>query len=381
MFSRSLKTHDLSLAVKLTEQLNNKWATLLDESRPSAIYNSLIAEVVEYPHELSDALAQADPEQQSGVFKSFPLADRLMYHAAQERISGQPRRPEYTYSLLDGLAAIKETKQNEVEAKTLNKYKRSVTVFLGNKTDVPLGSITYRQVAEWLDSIKSTTSHGTRSDYLSYLGQIYTQAQKREHVAPGVNPFRSQDHGKNKVESYRLMTDEVLAATLEILGPDYSLPAIVARYSGMRLSEIFNAKLTQSDGVWCFEVSPDESYRGSKTDAGNRLVPIRKCILDDVRASHGAWGNHDAYSKRFGRAKSKVLGKPDRTIAFHSLRVAFITYAGRARYTEQEVAWLVGHEEGKGDAMTGQLYFKGYTLDLMQEIVEAVPEFEKNPSQ
>jgi hypothetical protein len=39
------------------------------------------------------------------------------------------------------------------------------------------------------------------------------------------------------------------------------------------------------------------------------------------------------------------------------------------------VAWLVGHEEGKGDAMTGQLYFKGYNINLMKQIVESVEEF------
>ena len=381
MYSRSLKTHDLATAVKLAEQINQKWQTLQDESRPSAAYAKVLESVTEYPHELSDALAQSDPDDQSGVFSAFPYTDRLTYHAAQERLSGKPRRPEYAYSLLDGRDALKASKQGEVETKTLAKYDRAVSVFLGAKADEPLGAITYADVAQWLDQIKTTASYGTRSDYLSYLGQIYEHAQRREHVSAGVNPFRRQQHGKNEVQSYRLMDDDTLRAILELLDTRDHLPALVARYSGMRLSEIFNSELAEVDGVWCFQVRPSDSYRGAKTEAGNRTVPIRKCLIDDVRASHGDWVNHAAYSKKFGRAKTKVLGHADRTMAFHSLRVAFITYAGRARYSEQQVAWLVGHEEGKGSAMTGQLYFKGYTLDLMQEIVEAVPEFEKTPTQ
>ena len=57
--------------------------------------------------------------------------------------------------------------------------------------------------------------------------------------------------------------------------------------------------------------------------------------------------------------------------------MSFITEAQRAGYTEQQVAWLVGHEAGKGDAMTGKLYFKGYRLQLMKEIIEAAAAFKR----
>jgi len=69
--------------------------------------------------------------------------------------------------------------------------------------------------------------------------------------------------------------------------------------------------------------------------------------------------------------KTKVVGKK-RDIAFHSLRVALIKYAGRAGFPEQQAAWLVDHEEGKGPTMSGQLYFKGYNIPKMQEIIETV---------
>ena len=104
-------------------------------------------------------------------------------------------------------------------------------------------------------------------------------------------------------------------------------------------------------------------------------MPIPDRLVEAVTEAHPSWvakGKGSDFSKRFGKAKRSVVD--DRALTFHSLRVTFITWAGNTkdRWTEQHVAWLVGHEEGKGDAMTGQLYFKGYNLELMKEIVESV---------
>ena len=151
--------------------------------------------------------------------------------------------------------------------------------------------------------------------------------------------------------------------------PEHQFPARVARATGMRLDEIFSADLVTEEGLLCF------SLTDAKTEAGKRLVPIRDSLRDAVMLYHEGLSNSAAYSKRFGRAKSKVVGSGKREIAFHSLRVQFITKALQAGYAEMQVAWLVGHEEGKGDAMTGQLYHKGYSLQTLKEIVEAVPEF------
>ena len=55
-----------------------------------------------------------------------------------------------------------------------------------------------------------------------------------------------------------------------------------------------------------------------------------------------------------------------------------ITWAGKTetRQSEQHVARLVGYEERKGDAMTGQLCFKGYNREFMKQIIEFVNAFD-----
>ena len=172
------------------------------------------------------------------------------------------------------------------------------------------------------------------------------------------------------------MEDDLLR---EIIGrmalnkhPHDGLISNLARSTGVRQGELFSSKLETHKGIVCLNVLD------AKTPAGIRLVPIPDRLIEAVTEAHPSWvakGKGSDFSKRFGKAKRSVVD--DRALAFHSLRVTFITWAGNTedRWTEQHVAWLVGHEEGKGDAMTGQLYFKGYNINLMKQIVESVEEF------
>ncbi len=371
-FSQNLHTHDLAVAVKLLEDINAQWDALDSgaDVRPSIAYAQTLKTVTAYPHALSDDLAAAPPEEQSAVFSSYAQSEQMAFRAAQELLSNKPRREEYAYSLLDAHEAYRGSKERSVTKHTMTKYNRAISAFLGKRHDMPLAAITYNTVATWLEGLSSSTTHGTRSDYLSYLGQVYQRAQRREHIPhTSVNPFRSQEHGKKDVSSYQFMSDATLAAVIGLLDAKDHLPAIVARYSGMRLSEIFTSKLEQVDDIWCLTVEQ------GKTAAAARSVPIRLEILEAVKQQHAGWHDHVSYSKRFGRAKAKVLGRSDRTIAFHSLRVSFITYAARAGYVEHEVAWLVGHEAGKGRTMSFGLYFSGFTIAKLAEIVETVPTY------
>ena len=371
-FSQNLQTHVLSVAVKMVEDINTQWDALDAGGgvRPYIAYAQALKTVTAYPESLSDELSSVAPSEQAALFASYTEFEQIAYRAAQEKLGGQQRKEEFAFSLMDAHEAYRERKTNSVTAHTMSKYNRAIRVYLGNRVDVSLASITYKDVADWLDTLTDITSYGTRSDYLSYLGQVYQRAQRRELIpTTGVNPFRDQQHGKKDVSSYQFMSDATLAAVLDLLDSKDRLPAIVARYSGMRLSEIFTSKLEQVDDVWCLTVEQ------GKTAAAARSVPIRLEILEVVKQQHAKWRDHVSYSKRFGRAKAKVIGKADRTVAFHSLRVSFITYAARAGYAEHQVAWLVGHETGKGKTMSFGLYFSGFTLDKLAEIVEAVPSF------
>ena len=386
MVSISLHTRDLSTAILARDKINAEWAQMMRTQKPSALYAKRLQEITAHAdfdddagwvnehliNDLQDSRAKTLNDAEP-IFKQYSDADVAAFFAWRKATQEVQPPSQYQYSLRDGLTAILDYKRGKVEKGMLDKYVRSVAVFLGDDdNDCALEPIRKSQVVKWIDTLDHAS--GTMNIYLSCLATIFEHAQDREHINEQlVNPFKRVNVGKKEVKSYKMMDDDLLSEILSHLKEDDHLPPLIARATGMRLSEVFNASLEIHDGIYCFSIKPNGEYRGGKTDAGNRLVPIPLKLVDDVLAHQPTWTNNAAFSKRFGKAKAKVINC--RQTSFHSLRVSFITYAQRQGYTEQNVAWLVGHESGKGDAMTGQLYFKGYTLQLMQEIIESVPPY------
>ena len=361
-YLRTLKTTDLNTALVRAATIDDEWDSMLDQNRPSSMYARVVAETESFPEHIEDLFAYGTEEEQRSVFEGLSQSDQIRWRAAQEVLTGRPRDLEYTFSLLDGLEAIKKVKT--LPDKTWSKYSKAIERF----GDQPLEAIKKPQVSAWLDSM-SALSNSTRKTDLSSLGLIYDHAQTRGLIgSDGVNPFRRHLMGPDDTQSYEFMDDALLYSIMSLLSESDRLIALVGRYTGMRLAEIFKSQIIEIEGVPSFNVVD------AKTKAGERVVPIRDCILSSVRANRDYWGKPEAFSKRFGRAKKKVLGADNRrAMSFHSLRVSFITYIGRAEWTEQQCAWLVGHEDGKGTTMSGKLYFKGYSVARLKDMVESVP--------
>ena len=300
--------------------------------------------------------------------------DRAAFFASREVDAGRARPAKYLYSLRDCLADFRKQKGGTVTSKTLNAHDRAVSVYLGKRNDIALDLIRSPDVALWLDSLVSTTAYGTRSDHTNRLKAMYIFAQKRGHVdGERRNPFEDQDLGKNDKTPVTLMSDgQLLAILAEMRSEIDRLPAIIARHSGMRLGEIFNSKLETVDGLLCFVIQETEEGWTPKTTAGLRTVPVRKSIQDLVLKHHSSLGSPVSYSKKFTRIKKKLFPDTERELVFHSLRKTFITLALQAGHSTEHVAHLCGHEEGKGNPMTGRLYMGGHKISFLSEIVESV---------
>tara|TARA_B100000787_G_scaffold129291_1_gene98169 strand:+ start:857 stop:1237 length:381 start_codon:yes stop_codon:yes gene_type:complete len=115
-----------------------------------------------------------------------------------------------------------------------------------------------------------------------------------------VNPFKEIKLEKKDTKSYKMMADDTLRAILGHLKPKDQLPAILARRTGMRLSEVYNAQLELHGAIQCLVIEETTEYRGAKTEAGNRSVPIPLDLVEVVLQEQPTWNNHGAYSKRFG---------------------------------------------------------------------------------
>ena len=367
-FLKTLNTSDVAVAIKRAALIDEEWEALRKPKRVTDLYDDALSSVDSFPEHISTVLDGLDEDQQHEAFNKLPTEDQVTWRAAPEKLLGRHRLDAYKFRLSDGLEAIRPVKEH-LPDKTWAKYQIAVDAF----GDRPLETIKKSEVADWLDGLRTARSVSTRKIYVSLLGQIYDHAMTRGHITDTrSNPFRNHHHGRNDLLSYRFMDDGVFIDICNLLDPRDALIAHVGRFHGMRLTEIFESDLTVVEGLPCFDV------RNSKTKAGVRIVPIRKHLLNQIETTRDQWGCPKAFSKRFGRAKVKAVGR-DRSLCFHSLRATFITLAGQAGIPEQQVAWCVGHEDGKGNTMSGSLYFKGYTLDAMREVVESIP-YVKTPS-
>ena len=381
----SLQTPDRAVAVSKADEINRRIEQGASQSH-SELYAAAVRRLAElgtsagYPEHVSDILSGAPQEAQEEIFKALPVIDQIEFRAAQEALGGRERPAEYSLTLSMVLEAWAASKARNLTPKSIGKVRNAVRVFLGGAGDVPLVSIDRKHVIAAVEGWRDSSKWKTRQDRLMSLSQLYEFAVSRELLTITTstrNPFKDIDHGKSDKQRTELISDEVLRAVLAQMSPKDHLPALIARATGMRLSEVFKSTLVEVEGITCLRVAPSKDYRGAKTAAGNRDVPVRDSILALVRESQGDLEDFDAYSKRFGRAKRKVLGVDDRrSLNFHSTRVSFITKALRAGFSEMQVAWCVGHEESKGESMTGSLYHKGFSVATLKEIVESVPAFE-----
>ena len=391
--SINLHTSDRAVAINKRDLILGEWAALSSTKRSPDIYAKKLADLdgqdltnseTHVPEPVIDAVSISGAQTQDeavDALRDFSAADRAAFWAWRAATKSETPPEEYAYSIRDALAAVIPHKRGTISDLHLDKYTVAVDLFMGPGVDGSLEAIKKGAVVRWVETL--TQSNSTKNTYLSCLGGVYQYAQDRELINDQlVNPFKGIKLGKKDTKSYKMMPHDTLRSILSLLKAKDHLPAVLAINTGMRLSEVFNAQLQIHEGIHCLVLEESVDYKGAKTEAGNRMVPIPEHLLADVLEQQPKWSqcrnvkdNVGAYSKRFGKAKAKVINC--RQTVFHSLRVSFITEAQRAGYTEQQVAWLVGHEAGKGDAMTGKLYFKGYRLQLMKEIIEAAATFKR----
>ncbi|MBT4164971.1 MAG: hypothetical protein HOE58_09220 [Porticoccaceae bacterium] len=392
LISINLKTEDRAVAVRKVDLILAEWEAMLTDKGDSGVYRKHLEyyesgnldltepEPLINPDiwsELTEAKARSRQDAEV-VLKGFSADDQASFWALQKAKQGTVPPPQFQYSIRQGLASLIAEKKGTIDDLSLDKFTMVVDRFVGVGDDRPLEGISRPDVVLWVKSLDKAT--GTKSTYLSCLKQIFEIAQDDGRInAQLANPFSNIKLGKSDKVRYKFMPDTMLR---EIVGkfalnknPDDKLIANLLRSTGMRQAEIFNCTIETHDGIACFAIDETEAWGGGKTDSAKRLVPIPERLQAATVKKQSTWRNSSAFSKRFGKAKAKVV--TDRAIACHSLRATFITWAGRKGYTEQQVAWLVGHEEGKGDAMTGKNYFKGYTVTLMQEIIEGVNQFKE----
>ena len=202
------------------------------------------------------------------------------------------------------------------------------------------------------------------------------------------NPFREvRIRGlRNKISKLPFspyILNEIINSDKIINDSDLSQLVWVSYYTGMRISEVFNAKFITLENVLCFDVASEDG----KIASASRIIPLHEDLKEklgiryeyaDGEGLNWLSPNETALGKRFGRIKNQVIenlvGEPDpANYGHHSFRHGFITALMQVQFSEQEIADLTGHEKSNiGRTEAGRTYFARQSVTKLNHMVQSL---------
>ena len=320
--------------------------------------------------------------------QSFSHAENNLMAIEREKEKRQTKFYEKPHPYPVGLTVIYDKYMKELKAegksyKTQNKVKNASKRFLSYRetVDIELRLITPKIVSDYIKFAR-TEDRAIRTfrNDINYLGAVFEFAKREGYLNNIANPFRGQKMTNFKEPNVREpFTNEMIAKLLNLTSNDKELTQLiyVSYYTGMRLDEIFTAKLYKEENVRIFSVAE----KGGKTESATRIIPIHS-ELKKIELSSWISPSSTALGKRFGRLKDKMLnelGMEKHKIKFvhHSFRHGFSRILLTARYSELEIADLTGHKKSNiGKTQAGKTYFARQPISKLIQMIECIPKLE-----
>ena len=275
---------------------------------------------------------------------------------------------------------IKTTYTN---AKTAGDALRSINLFTAYCPT--LESVTARAVMMWIDA--ETRSQSSVSKTKTFLSKYWKFLQQRGYVSRHRKPFADIELPKTLKprQPREAYTDDEVALILDQLQlkQDDGLTAItmLAMYTGARISELAGLRVDSvvtNDGITCLKIEE------SKTNAGNRTVPIHPKIQDlvqtlitdstdgylvtGVKSKGGKDRRADVLGKRYGRLVRNDCKLPKSKV-FHCFRNTVATKLESTGVPENIAADIVGHDKA---TMTYGLYIGGTSTQQKFDAVKSI---------
>ncbi len=286
---------------------------------------------------------------------------------------------------------IKELIADGRDRKTQSKARLSVQRFLDflEQDDIELRLITskllndYRKQASSEDRSLSTF----RSD-LHHLSSIFEFAKREgmlfEHL---LNPFKNVKlTNLREGETREPFTREILEMLVKLSEGDRDRlqTVILSYYTGMRISEVYTAKVVTYENTLCLSVAED----GGKTQSATRIIPMHNQLIKFLNDRNWmpsmnegfVWetSSDNGLGKKFLRLKNNALGKLDlsehsSSYVHHSFRHGFSRMLLQKGYNELEAADLLGHKrENIGRTEAGRSYFSRQDISKLVQMVESI---------
>ena len=402
-YKETLKTSDFNLAY---ERANKKLKELQIIERPK--YKPLLVGAESYWKGTEDFKTMTDNDLDemydyyldmingssvSDHIHEFKVTDEKHFSHAENKLRAIEREKEKrTTKFFDkphpypvGLSVMSNKYMEELKSegkptKTQNKVKNATIRFLDyrEQTDIELRLISPKIVNDYIKFARDENRASTTfSNDMSYLAAVYSYAVRQSYLDNSPNPFKGH-RLKNfkKTINRKPFTNEMITKLLELSSKDEELTQLiyVSYYTGMRLDEIFNAKLDKVENTRIFKVAEN----GGKTESAKRIIPIHS-ELKKMKLSEWKSPSSTALGKRFGRLKDKMLEQmgfenEKKVYVHHSFRHGFITLLLQKGYHELEFSDITGHKKSNiGRTQAGKSYFAKQDISKLIEIVESIP--------
>jgi len=323
--------------------------------------------------------------------------------ASRPAVIVQPEPNKASPRLSEVVAAFVRAKERDGKWKPLTK-KNSVNklnLFVETLNDKPIDTVTRDDIRDWRDALVDLDlAPNTIRQHFKVVASMFLWA-KDEGKAAIDNPTRrlAPEGEENTREAFQPADLEKLFASPLFTGhwrPDrrerpgkclvkdskYWFP-LIALHTGMRVEEIAKLKtadVREIDGVWCFNVY------ATKTDAGNRVIPIHPRLIElgflDFRLGQHherLWpelqqGSEGKFSQRFCQwwvGFRRHIGLDREGLVFHSFRHTFAAALQQAGVQEAMVALLMGHRHQNitfGRYAGGKLITPRDRLEVIKDI-------------
>ena len=320
--------------------------------------------------------------------QSFSNAENNLLAIEREREKRKSKFYDKPHPYPVGLAVMSNKYMEELKAegkssKTQNKIKNASKRFLEYReiADIELRLITPKIVSDYVKFAR-TEDRAVRTfrNDINYLGAVFEFAKREGYLNNIENPFRGQKMTNFKEPSVRKpFTSEMIVKLIELASEDKELTQLiyVSYYTGMRLDEIFTAKLDKEENVRIFNVAEN----GGKTESATRIIPLHS-ELKKITLSNWLSPSSTALGKRFGRLKDKMLEELEieedkNKFVHHSFRHGFSTILLNAKYSELEISDLTGHKKSNiGRTQAGKTYFARQSMSKLIEMIESIPKLE-----
>lgn len=380
-FKQSLKTSDAKVAHQRSIQVNARYEETVRRARKGLI-DAL--ETEDWARELRVTVSDLDLSALEFESKlrqaetTWKLGKLYLHEKAKNLTPGGYKSVRYSVNLFlsgYGKTAIDRIDREDGRAFLSNIAKLSSSVGKSSRYYNASLAVLLQEAQGRNDQISAVTQRRIWDQVCGFLDWAVYEGHIRS------NPFKSiRFEGRVIKNPYAVLSDpEVLAMLHHDRGP-YAKLLKLCLLTGMRLGEahgLLRSDLIQKGNLGTFIRLKSNEYRGLKTEAAHRQIPLHSEAEDVLRSCPEgdrlfAGINSNQVTKWFRKtAVAKGIYRPG--LVFHSSRKWFITQCERQGVPEHFTASLVGHASARSNnGITYAIYSGGISDEQKRGIIDGL---------